>query len=838
MKVLLQPTKTDLSLLLECLKYQMKCPDSQKQALLTIYSICQKSEVNVDLFLDMGGVVFVYNLSKSSIYSEIKETALFMLGALVETNVSCKKTLCQRETFSDLADCLTQEDTPLTQRRVAVYLLSVLVANNRSGQTYAQTTGCLDILLALFRTTFPFSSEATMKPANVTQVYQLWTSLSSALCGCVNNPQNEESQQICVTAFPMVKTWLQQMSLPRTALVQPICSFIAMTVSNNRSAQQVFSAVGALETLIQTLVRLASDAAHSPLSRQLSVLMTRTLSACITDNANLASGLSRHHLVPQLLSLLASPGLDVGDQLSVILTLGHCTEASEVHQEQLLECGGLSTIITLLTDSPSEELRKAATFILQTCNQATTSLQGQAPGGDEGPPGQVQALMEMEEYWNSAKDILNRIHQLEQQTLEHVKRKIFQASDTPRKPTVHSEEPDQGKPAQNSASEEARPETYTQTRLKEKSPPQRLRRVPAKERNRGCGRGNGEGGSETLVERFRSNATHPQAELRQGAGEHTHTPAVPRHVDGKHAQSSAAEALPCSMCKGKGTLATSPSPPPEGSGETLSDSQVFKCPAPVKHVLPRHKRSNDNDDAMSLCSELLEGEISNILATPVTTHTPCLCRCSGCVLRFPEVTSRTFPRLQRSCSNPCDMHMVLQEATARHQARLTQPLPGPDPLRRSPESISSHWEHSRAEVPPTPVRKGGQLHSFSPPEQHHNSSHCEFSLTPMKKGRPSGVNNDGNHGPVVFSPPTEFSLTPMKKGRPSEAHLWSLPCVQRRKRQDFSQVEVSNLLKGVKRFGPSWNSILWSYSFRPGRTNVDLAKKYQRLQKAAGLGLA
>lgn len=40
--VLLSAIKTDLSLLLECLKFQMKCPDLQKQALLTIHSICEK----------------------------------------------------------------------------------------------------------------------------------------------------------------------------------------------------------------------------------------------------------------------------------------------------------------------------------------------------------------------------------------------------------------------------------------------------------------------------------------------------------------------------------------------------------------------------------------------------------------------------------------------------------------------------------------------------------------------------------------------------------------------------------------------------------------------------
>lgn len=44
----------------------------------------------------------------------------------------------------------------------------------------------------------------------------------------------EESQRMCVSAFPLVKGWLQQLSHPHTEMVQPICSFISMTVANNR----------------------------------------------------------------------------------------------------------------------------------------------------------------------------------------------------------------------------------------------------------------------------------------------------------------------------------------------------------------------------------------------------------------------------------------------------------------------------------------------------------------------------------------------------------------------------------------------------------------------------
>lgn len=95
--------------------------------------------------------------------------------------------------------------------------------------------------------------------------------------------------------------------------------------------------------------------------------------------------------------MLTSPHLEPEDRLSILLTLSHCTEASgkaaarfsfaslkekthffphisaEAHQFQLVQSGGLPLIITLLTEDTSEEVRKAATFILQACKQASKS---------------------------------------------------------------------------------------------------------------------------------------------------------------------------------------------------------------------------------------------------------------------------------------------------------------------------------------------------------------------------------------------------------------------------------------------------------------------------------
>lgn len=44
--------------------------------------------------------------------------------------VYCKNSLCRKEMFAEVAGLLMKEDIPLTQKRVSVYLLSVLVANN------------------------------------------------------------------------------------------------------------------------------------------------------------------------------------------------------------------------------------------------------------------------------------------------------------------------------------------------------------------------------------------------------------------------------------------------------------------------------------------------------------------------------------------------------------------------------------------------------------------------------------------------------------------------------------------------------------------------------------
>ncbi|XP_036400099.1 telomere repeats-binding bouquet formation protein 1 [Megalops cyprinoides] len=951
--------KTDLNLLLECLKYQMNCPDSQKQALLAIYSICQEKGEIIDYFREVGGVLFVYNLSKSSKHMEVKKAALFTLGGLAECNVFCQQVLCSVDFFTYMVHVLA-EDSPLTLKRVAVYMVSVLVSNNKSGQVHAKTTGCIDILLHLFRTSFPVSDD-DVGPANISELWQLWTSVSSALCGCVNNPQNEENQWLCMSIFPVATTWLEKFVLPRTEIVQPICSLIGMTVANNPSAQERFSSTGGLRTLTQSLVRLASESARSPLARDLAVLMTKTLCVCITDNDPLASGLAQYHLVPRLLTLLSCPTLDPGDRLCIVLALGHCTESCEEHQVQLLQAGGLSHMIQLLAESQDDELKKAATFVLQTCKQMSEQTKALGVGGAGGPlqvdPGdpvqQGGPPCDVQSYWRSAWEMQRRIMQLENPQAEQ---DTFRGRS--RAPSGAAAErlqgPQQGKfrsrrvqgPQQGTFRGRSRtPSGAAEFRGRSRAPsgaaaghlqgpqqgefrgrsraslgdaagclqgPQQgafrghsrvslgdaAGRVQGPQQGEFRGRSGPSQGGVTEGERDRANSTdEPPGPERSGAtgGSGEEMPPPPaqiwegtpvRRVRGpgqkrgtardvhkgsieraeltparpaprSHRRDERGEGVGCRVGASAGSVRRQifpagirrevPQPPARASGEgkrgmagavqelhhgrrsassqpqggasqlgepaaqggtvcslccgtSVSSSQpaaggtrepdgtrrpptappesrvIFQRPDPVERRSESRNRPASKDH-MSLCSEILQNEISRILKTPATVNKQTSFRCSGCTAGPSLANSRNFTQILRSCQHKCDRHTVLLEAEDRFKRGAGRPMGA----RRG------GWERCR----------------------HKNTYHSEEATA--KQGQEEESEEDRR---------SPGALEKREQGR--------------RQRKNFTPEEVRYLLEGVRKLGPCWNSILWSYPFQAGRTNVDLAKKYSRLQARKG----
>ncbi|KFP92342.1 Coiled-coil domain-containing protein 79, partial [Apaloderma vittatum] len=367
--------KTDLNLLLECLKYQMDCPLSQKEALITIYSICQQNSEASEYFREIGGLMFITDLAKSNVHCIVKEAALFTLGVIIESNVYCQQTLCTSTLFEDLILFLINKDSSVNLKRMSVYVILVLVSNNKSGQTHVRDTGCIGLLLQLFRTTLS-TSEMNLSDENTNQCYQLWSSVCSTLCACVNNPQNEDNQNICCSVFPYAKEWLESCTEPE--IVRPICSFVGLTVANNSYVQKYFVSVGGLDILAKVLIKLMHDSCMSCSSTKLAVVVTKTLDACIANDSSMGVVLTKYHTVSELLKLLSNNTLDTGEKISIILTIGHCTEVC-------------AELLSLKINDNSLNLNNAEDLDVQIRKGS------------------------LQEYWKKAKEILHRINLIEKE---------------------------------------------------------------------------------------------------------------------------------------------------------------------------------------------------------------------------------------------------------------------------------------------------------------------------------------------------------------------------------------------------------------------------------------
>ncbi|XP_028814670.1 telomere repeats-binding bouquet formation protein 1-like isoform X2 [Denticeps clupeoides] len=564
------------------------------------------------------------------------------------------------------------------------------------------------------------------------------------------------------------------------------------------------------QTTLFTLARLADSSAYCKqtlcneetfsdlvdvLQRDVPVTLRRAavymLNVLVSNNTVLASRLSRLHLVPELLLLLSRPALEGREQLCVLITVGICTDASD-HQVQLLRNGGLALLISLLTESQNDEIRRAATFILQTCRSITEMLTAGL-----GTSHEVQG--NLRSHWSSAGELLHRIQHLEKQQQasdQHWGNSMRNTFGPPlplpssQMPVSLSEEFCQGTPV-------CRVKGHTEKRHRSTEgvaiEAGTSHKPPAKERKRQASEG----------------------ENNTGQG-------------GKHMSVPAALSSMLPTRRGNHTE--------DISSWSAEGDKHTDCAAAPHAASPQHKRRLLSDDEMSICSELLDCEIKHVLKSPVSVTQNAL-RCSGCVLRMCEVNSRSFGALLRSSRFKCETHRLLLGADKCYRGQLAHSL------------TRAHRNHSLPD-------KAARTHSSAGP-----AGHSELGHRPGSGGdhtdvgeslyRTRGVlctpggGENGAGSSTAFEFLRNANLTPLKrpcekKGRERKPMMmgggghnadWQL---QKRERRNFTELELGYLCKGVRRYGMNWNSILWAYPFHPCRTNVDLAQKYRRLQRAGG----
>ncbi|XP_004371576.1 telomere repeats-binding bouquet formation protein 1 [Trichechus manatus latirostris] len=630
----IQGMKTDLNLLLECLKHQMDNPFSQKEALVTIHSICQQNSNASVYFREIGGLMFVKNLAKSSDHSMVKEAALYTLGAVAEQNVYCQQTLCTSELFEDLISFLSNNDSNINLKRMSVYVILVLVSNNRIGQTLVRETGCIKVLSQLFRTVLS-KYELNLSDESVFQSYQLWSSVCSTLCVCVNNPQNDDNQTICCSLFLHANEWLINCVKPE--IIRPLCSLIGLTLSNNTHVQKYFISVGGLDVLSQVLVKLESDSHKTLASAKLAVVVTKTVDACIADNPTFGVVLAKYHIVSKLLALLLHESLDSEEKFSIILTLGHCTEACEENQYDLFKNNGLPLMIQALTESQNEELNRAATFVLHNCKKTTEklSLSLGEYSFDENEAEKLKDINEkeenLEEYWKKAKKILHRIKQLERERDEgHIQREEYKDSVSSMKINtqkhLHAHNIGQGTKAKDKdKNQSSQPQNYKSHGVMSKAY-----------------------SNDDQMKTLLKNANPVNACYRESGKNKTVCKASSSYNQNLHEEKTFEK----------------------DNFASQSSDHVFKHPT---SIIKNRKQRLAVTDPFTLCSDIINKEVISFLATDNCSKI-LKYRCSGCIAVGKSLNSRNFSKLLHSCPYQCDRHKVIVEAEDTYKSELRKSL--------------------------------------------------------------------------------------------------------------------------------------------------------------------
>ncbi|KAI1889900.1 hypothetical protein AGOR_G00167670 [Albula goreensis] len=559
-------------------------------------------------------------------------------------------------------------------------------------------------------------------------------------------------------------------------------------------------------------------------------MMTKTLSLCITDNAPLASGLAEYHLVPQLVTLLSCPTLDPRNRLCVVLAVGHCTESCEEHQSQLLRAGGLPLMIQLLAESQDEELKRAATFVLQTCKQMTSTLGAvEASSPPQADPGGLQEwarpFIDMPSYWRSALEIKERIKQLEKQhrEVDEGKRDATNSTDKRRglpgvetplltlDPTAGFWE---GTGVQRTL---CRGEERGLAHEGYKDPIESRELTPARPALQPYRHQKREGNSRSPVE-YPMGPVKRQIFQASAAAETLTPPQSP--LAGRQGDRGVGGGRPEPQRKAR----SSPPQPPGGASQPRepAEQRAAVCSVcsrmPDSSTPPATGGGRERDGEGGPPTAPPESLVIFRRPYPAKTTTEGQNRSSfkGCTLGVSPANSRTFTQILRSCRYRCDRHTVLMDAEDRFKMRVRETI--------RKEVHNSHWERCR-QIRLTPMRKGSCLRNDST-DPLNKADPGWICLTPVKKAR-TLIDKNAYHREGATS----------KKRQETESRDEHTPNVSerrepmRRERKNFTQDEVRYLLDGVKKLGPCWNSILWSYPFQKGRTNVDLAKKFSRLQR-------
>lgn len=439
---------------------------------------------------------------------------------------------------------------------------------------------------------------------------------------------------------------------------------------------------------------MRDDSCLSQSSTKLAIVVTKTLDACIANDSAMTVVLAKYHTVSELLNLLSNGTLDTGEKMSIILTIGHCTEVCEENQCELLKNNGLPLMIQVLTESQDEELHKAATFVLQNCKQMTEqlSLKINEKSLSVKNAEELEVDMQIRErsqqnYWKKAEDILHRINLIEKEhdeisvfMKERVQGRLF---DRTSEDCIEASKSHEVNPSATRAHIERTHKELCSLQLTSKLDD----RVLALAVNT----------SALTVNPVNASARKSkQGDILRSVYEVQTDTAIRSHSVNEKAACEKSQSV---LQVRKGVLQQ-----------------------PVKTI--RHVKQASMSGQHSFYSEVTKEEKSNLITTASLKMTDFTCL--GCTTTGLSFNSRTFSKMLQTCPYLCGRHKVILEAEERYRKKLEK------------SSVSNKRHAAYEKILLTPVKKG-KLHV----ETSLKSKQDNFQsilLTPIRKSKTNTSN--------------------------------------------------------------------------------------------------
>ncbi|XP_061404674.1 telomere repeats-binding bouquet formation protein 1 isoform X5 [Lethenteron reissneri] len=853
-KTIRSEMKTDVDLLLECLKFQNEDSSTHKQAVITLSSICSYNGVFTcaaaacKYLKECGGLYFIQQLAWSNPHKDVTEVILFFLGRLVENNVFCKQWLCTSSLLTRASSLLKDSKSSRILKKSASYLLLALLTNNNRGQSLARTSNCLNTMLSVFS---GLPSEIP-RHGNRDSEEELshWSDLARALCASVNNPQHEENQNMCASVLPSVAESLTLSSSP--GIVASQCSFITGVVSNNAFCQEQFARSGGLSALAQVLSRFTLENNFGPTNFPLAVTITKTIDVCVTDQTKLAFQLSKHCVVPHMVALLLKKPHDVNSKLAILITIGHATEECVENQRQLLESHGLPLLVQMMVEAQDEEISKAATFILQSCIKLTNTYVKSA----------MNELIERNVAGNS---------QLRTHTMPHYMVDMLKEMKTRKEQMFQEQGSSEGDLASLQMVKDVIDSKLLQwqSTLTTKQSPTRnnMKKVLLSVKKMSNQQEQNKNIVSLLGQQHPCQSEESSAKVNQtayvgqpnGIAERRGAVLLTRWeepcmeaqhkipVDGVKAalpvqQDTGGFVKPMLPLRSVGQRAERETP------RRLPQSASFKrklqfekqhadeenVPLPVKKQrVEQHQEKEDNNlreysecsrnyendvehsnsqlDLMAICKEAFDEEISSKNRSPILS---CSQRCAGCITDS-SLNSKSYHSIVQKCGSLCTRHHITMELEKRYKVNHSK-------------ACAMHRSRPYNNITLTPRIKRPERSDLVVTPQ--KTIQTESSFHQVKATTEGGVKRSPSKNKMdayYFSSSDSHS----KQDIDFSYVLDNSEDKKHKQRSNFTNHEVTYLQQGVDKFGHCWNQILWSYPFQKGRTNVQLAKKYKQLKE-------